>query len=324
MADAEEARFQRFFKRELRADVEDLRLQKCRKTRVVTVIAGFFWVFAAIIFGTVLAGSGSGSKGDPLQGAIAIAALGFMIRYSLPGFLQTSLKLSFKQKIIAKIARFADPDIIYDSELYVAPLHAERSGLFGSWTGYWGSDLFQSHQEKTRFEFSRLRISASSYRVTKQVFAGLFFVAAFNKPISGLTLVVPDRVESALGWLAKKVQELDFTRPGNLVYLEDIDFEKHFAVYASDPVEARYVLSPALMRRLTDLREKHGIILGASIGDGMMRLALSGPDLHFEMPADWRKLNRDFCYERYRVIRMCLDLVEDLDLNTRIWGDSPR
>ena len=41
----------------------------------------------------------------------------------------------------------------------------------------------------------------------------------------------------------------------NSYILEDPEFERHFAVYADDEVEARMVLTPAMMRKLTALRK---------------------------------------------------------------------
>lgn len=38
--------------------------------------------------------------------------------------------------------------------------------------------------------------------------------------------------------------------------LEDPEFEKHFAVYSSDQVQAGYILSTSLMSRIVDFKEK--------------------------------------------------------------------
>ena len=59
------------------------------------------------------------------------------------------------------------------------------------------------------------------------------------------------------GRLGRKLQSLNVFR-GELIRLEDPEFESHFVVYGSDQIEARYILSTSLMARITDFKEKTG------------------------------------------------------------------
>ena len=43
---------------------------------------------------------------------------------------------------------------------------------------------------------------------------------------------------------------MNFSESGKLVKLENVEFEKQFAVYSTDQLEARYILTPQLMERL--------------------------------------------------------------------------
>ncbi len=108
-------------------------------------------------------------------------------------------------------------------------------------------------------------------------FRGMFANARLEKKIDGSVVVLPDRLESRLDYLARNIQALKSVNGNRLVSLEDPEFERHFAVYSTDEITARYVLTPAMMMRMTELREKYGRDI---------MLSFSGHDFYFavEMP----------------------------------------
>jgi hypothetical protein len=97
-------------------------------------------------------------------------------------------------------------------------------------------------------------------------FRGMFAEAQLEKSINGSVVVLPDHLESKLDYLAKNIQALKNVNGNKLVMLEDAEFERCFAVYASDEITARYVLTPAMMLRITELKKKYnrGIMLSFS------------------------------------------------------------
>lgn len=95
--------------------------------------------------------------------------------------------------------------------------------------------------EALRETVSRSRDGSSS-RTT--VFHGLCLRLGFPKRFSGTT-----RVLSEWG-VFNKFHEVGNDVPLERVRLEDARFEKQFEVLSSDQVEARYLLTPALMERL--------------------------------------------------------------------------
>lgn len=84
-----------------------------------------------------------------------------------------------------------------------------------------------------------------------EVFSGLVLVYRFPKRFEGRTVVVPD-----FTWLGNALGGL--SREGERVTLEDVTFERQFEVYSTDQVEARYLLTPRFMERLTDLASRFG------------------------------------------------------------------
>lgn len=257
----------------------------------------------------------------PLSIAIVIVSFTYIL-------LLRSVVNDFKCAIISRIAEFVDPAIVYDSKESIPERTFKRSLLFENtrYNRYSGEDYFRGAVGRTRFEFSELKVEevrrTQDGKARYNVFSGIFFVAEFNKKFKGFTMAVPDFAETNFGWVGQKLQELNFTRPGQAVRLEDVEFEEMYAVYASDQVEARYILSPSLMRRLSELRRKHGVELYFSCVEDHIHIALPGKRKHFEPPGLFASLTLEHCREFCRDIRACIDIVEDLDLDTRLWDDG--
>jgi hypothetical protein len=100
----------------------------------------------------------------------------------------------------------------------------------------------------------------------------MFANAQLEKRINGSVVVLPDRLEKYLDYLAKNVQALKNMQGNRLVTLEDPEFERHFAVYATSEIVARYVLTPAMMLRIAELRRKY---------DSRIMLSFSGSEFFF-------------------------------------------
>jgi hypothetical protein len=109
-------------------------------------------------------------------------------------------------------------------------------------------------------------------------FRGLFADAQLEKKINGAVIVLPDRLERHLDYLAKNIQALKNINGCRLVSLEDVEFERFFAVYAGDEITARYVLTPAMMQRMTALRQKYNREVMLSFNYNRFYFAVAMPE----------------------------------------------
>ena len=150
------------------------------------------------------------------------------------------------------------------------------------------------------------------------IFKGLFFIGDFNKHFSGKTVVLPDTAERLFGLLGKTLQSV-FKHSGELIKLEDPEFEKHFVVYGSDQVEARYILSTSLMKRITDFRSKHGKPVYVSFVRSCVHVAVTTGKNMFEPRILRSLLDFEMAEDYLEDLEFALGIVEDLNLNTRIW-----
>jgi hypothetical protein len=109
-------------------------------------------------------------------------------------------------------------------------------------------------------------------------FRGMFANAQLEKRINGSVVVLPDHLESRLDYLAKNIQALKNVNGNMLVTLEEVEFERSFAVYASDEVLARYVLTPAMMLRMTGLKKKYNRDIMLSFDGDQFYFAVAMPE----------------------------------------------
>jgi hypothetical protein len=109
-------------------------------------------------------------------------------------------------------------------------------------------------------------------------FRGLFADAQLEKRIDGSVVVLPDHLESRLDYLAKNIQALKNVNGNKLVLLEDVECERYFAVYASDEITERYVLTPAMMMRMTELKRKYNRDIMLSFSGNNFYFAVAMPE----------------------------------------------
>ena len=236
----------------------------------------------------------------------------------------SSYKRSFKVGIIEQIVRAIDPNLSYNSSKAVDKAHFTHSELFkNSWNEYKGDDYVQGMVGKTSLEFSELHVQSVSTdskgrRRASTVFRGLFIVADFNKSFQGKTFVLPDTAEKYLGSIGTMLQSWNVQR-GELIKMEDVAFEKEFVVYGDDQIEARYILSTSLMERIFAYKKKSNRPIRFSFIGNKVHVAISYKKSLFEPRLFRSLLSFKPIQEYFEDLSLAIDLVEDLNLNTRIW-----
>ncbi len=152
------------------------------------------------------------------------------------------------------------------------------------------------------------------------VFKGLFFTADFNKHFNGETIIDQDNMERMFGGLGRKFQQWNGSRDGDLIRMENPEFEKRFAVYSTDEQECRYILTPSLMERILQLNEATGRSICLSFRNSNVYLAHSFRKELFEPGVYRQALDKEEAAFLMNIIDKMAGIVEDLNLNTRIWS----
>jgi hypothetical protein len=184
------------------------------------------------------------------------------------------------------------------SRLFNEPLKAFRSAQH--LRGQVGSVKLELSEVRAEFQDQQRDVPA--------VFAGLWIIAEFPASFRTNTLFRPvsDKLESAQAGF-------------RTVKLEDASFTRLFDVFAEDSVEAQYVLSNKLLRRLCEF-EANG---------SETHLALQGQQLHIALAQSSQSemTGPDFAQSLLRALDLAISLLRELEANPYIWhraANEPR
>lgn len=253
--------------------------------------------------------------------------LSLLLYFAFFGFNRSrpDFKSEYKRIVITRLIRFIDPGLQYSPHQFIPQTTYDFSRIFlNNPDIYSGEDLIEGNIGKTQVHFSELHTQdrrtdnrGRTYYVT--IFRGIFFIADFNKNFQGQTYVLSDFSERFLGFFGRAFQNMHFGRPAP-VRLEDPVFEKFFAVYSTDEVEARYILTPSFMQRIVEFRKKAEAPVQFSFIESNIYIAVPMRKNLFEPRLMATVLNFGEVEEYYRQILFCTSVIDELNLNTRIWS----
>ena len=101
--------------------------------------------------------------------------------------------------------------------------------------------------------------------------------------------------------------------------VENVEFEKNFAVYSTDQLEARYILTPLLMERLLAVQTAERSPIRVLFENSNIIVAIPRSGNWLEPPFFGAFDKQETLQQTIQEIISMVKLVEDLDLNTRIW-----
>lgn len=231
----------------------------------------------------------------------------------------------FKRQFVSRVVKAIEPGMNYEPDQGISEQLFSQSGLFSSRPDrYSCEDLFHGRIGETEVMFSEVHAedrrtrrdskgNTETYYVT--IFKGILFLADFHKDFRSPVSVMPDIAERHLGWIGKKLQKLG----GNLQKLENPEFEQMYVVRGEDPVEARYILTPSMQEQLVELGKRVGDGLKVVFRDSQVCLAIPNKEDWFEGDLHKPAGDRQQAAKLMSELKSCFMIVDELDLNTRIW-----
>lgn len=315
--------FRAFYDSGLRPSLEQFETQRkgiCTKLMIIAAVV-IALAGAVLVFVT---SSGGGTQSLMVIGIVAVGIMMLSWWLLTKGFIS-----EFKHEIVTKVVAFCDPSLTYAPTSHIAEHEFRSSEIFKRGIDrFRGEDLVAGQIDKTGIRFSELHAEykttttdSKGRRRTKwhTIFKGLYFVGDFNKDFKGRTLVLPDTAEKLFGFLGKKLQSMNLSRD-DLIRLEDPEFEKLFVVYGTDQIEARYILSPSLMKRISDFKKKLGAPLYLSFTHSNVHIAISQSKNMFEPRIFRSLLDFGLVQDYMEDLQLAIGIVDDLNLNLRIWS----
>ncbi len=314
--------FKAFYESDLMPVLQSFESRRKRilKSVLITLLVVAVLAVAVILSVSELRHNPTGMVVVGVVGVLVVCIVGFLVSR---GFVH-----DFKVAVVGEIVKFVDPSLNYAPKNRISEHKFRGSRIFEHRIDrYRGEDYVAGKLGATEIEFSEIHAEYKTVTHDSKgrrhthwhtIFKGLFFIADFNKDFANLTVVLPDTAEKIFGFLGKSLQNLNFTR-GELVKLEDPEFEKEFVVYGDDQVEARYILSTSLMQRITEFKRKTKCPIFLSFVNSSVHVAVRTGRNMFE-PRMFRTLLKfEVVREYLQDLQLALGIVEDLNLNTRIW-----
>ncbi|PWS32784.1 DUF3137 domain-containing protein [Pedobacter paludis] len=297
-----------------------------RKKIASTQTKGYLFIGGGILLGIL--GTVAGFPVPSILAGLVPIIFGGITLYRISDELR-AYKDAFKRDVIGTALKNLDQSLTIDPYKGIYEPEFIGSQLFKTDPDrYSTEDLVRGVAGKTGFYFAEVHAEYKTEVRTKNgtrtewhdIFKGIIFVADFNKNFNGVTIVRPKDIGSSIGaWFSKNV----FSFGNNdVVQLENTAFCKEFITYANDQVEARYILTPAMMERILELNSRAKYTLTMSFISSRMYIGFPLDRNYFEAPIFKTLLNPDLLNEDISTINFMYDIIRELDLNTRIWGKN--
>jgi hypothetical protein len=254
-------------------------------------------------------------------GAAAVGGFGYKI-------LVSDYRSGFKEQIIRPLIGAIEKDLHYAPDAMIPKSLFEFSRLFNQRIDrYRGNDLVRGSIDGITMQFSDVHAEHRN-RDSKgrsnwsTIFKGLYIVSDFNKHFKGRTVILPDLAENLFGsFIGGMLQSRNF-KTDDLVKMDDPAFEKAFVVYATDQIEARYILSHTMMQRLLALKKETGKKLYVSFNGEKIMIAIGYDKDLFEPTVFSSLLSVEQAMSYIRTLKSSIGVVEALKLNEKLWSKT--
>ncbi|MEA1982641.1 MAG: DUF3137 domain-containing protein [Campylobacterota bacterium] len=297
-------------------------LEKNRKQlRYRIILIGTFYTFFVAILLYFIFENHLDVEGLAFSGIAYIGVGGFIYKLLIKDYTK-----EFKEKIIRPLISSIDEKLSYLPESHIPSQYFTRSKLFTSTPDRVnGNDYVTGKIDNVNIQFSDFhaekRHKDSEGRTSwSTIFQGLFIISEFNKNFHGSTVVLPDSAQSSFGDLVGHwLQSNNFGRD-ELVKMDDVAFEKEFVVYSSDQVEARYILTHTLMKKLLDYKKRSKHPVYVSFNSKNVHMAIEYNKDLFEPSVFHSLLKYKIAMEYVSTLHLAIGIVEELKLNQKLWS----
>ncbi len=224
------------------------------------------------------------------------------------------LRYNYKKYILQKAIGFYFNDFEYIERQKIAKQVLTESQLFPQYISYIeGEDFMRFTIGKVQLMFSEVAVYKGKSQI---VFNGVFVTSSFNKYFSSETFVIARKSSTFLQRIKKQLLK-------NLkeVHLEDVVFSKKFQTLSNHQTEARYILTPQMMSRLVHYSNKLKKDISLSFVQNRLYCSIPISKDLFE-PTLLKPIDFESVFKSIEPVIMFTDIVNDLELNLRIWSKS--
>lgn len=230
-------------------------------------------------------------------------------------------KYVLKDKVLSPIITGINPSFKYNHKNYISKEIFKESKIFTQWIwSYSGNDLAMGKVDGNYIMFSDLLVKSFA----QTIFHGQFIVTEFNKNFEGSTVVLTDTAEVIFGKVLGGFIQSTFSGD-DLIRMDNPEFEEAFVVYSSNNIESHYILTPSLMERILNYKEKTNHLIQLSFFSNVVCIAIPYNKDHFEYIDDSifkseAELQEAFDKEFTEPLKLVTDIINELKLNEKLWS----
>lgn len=299
--------FVEFYQKKLQKRVhylEDYRSRYIKKVRQLMWVSLFIFVVLILVFRFF-------PNGYAITAVVVtiISLLGYAFQTLVKA--GRFLQFNYKKYVLKPAIHFYFNDFEYIDKQRIALAILLESQLFPSYAKYMdGEDFMRFKLDKNQIMFCETEVLRNQY---SRIFKGVFITSTFNKYFNSTTFVFPRNSKTFLQRVKRKL-----SGKYKEVHLENVEFTQHFQTISSNQIEARYILTPLMMDKLILYSEKLDMDVSFSFVENRLYCTIPLSKDLFE-PGLFKPMDQEFVLKSLEPVLLFTDIVEDLDLNLRIW-----
>lgn len=221
-------------------------------------------------------------------------------------FVFNSLSKYFKDLKYLPNGGIREVDIIAYSTLDTADSFSSNDYV----SGLYKDIKFEQSDVLIRERHEETDADGNTRTVWETIFKGRYMIFDFNKEFKSNVKVVTKRFEANTFPWGKKMSNIK---------MEDVEFNKMFAIFAENDHEAFYILTPTFMEKMKDIYNKLKVPIMFCFLNNKLHVAIDNRDDSFEWnvfkPIDENKINEEITKD----IELITNFVDDLDLDNDLF-----
>lgn len=243
----------------------------------------------------------------------------YFIHYFIKKFALLDYSAQFKYFILSKLAGHVDNRLTYFQNKGISEYFLEMSKLFKT-QGHslYSEDKVQGFIGKTKVEISEFFFKQDEFESETRSENYLFIMADFNKDFFEHVVVAPRNILPALKGhpaLSPVLYKFQFDE----IKMDSPEFNNKFFVHANDSIVAHYILTPNLMDRIVKFSQRVKEPVFFSFYASSLYIVIPYQKRLFEPRLLSSMISFRTICEYHEILKLSLAIVNDLNLNTRIW-----
>ena len=259
-----------------------------------------------------------------LSSAVLFSYCVFAILYYRSKFLDDEVEQDFKELAVKELVTFMDESLEYDAKSFLPYEEFRESKLFmDAPEHYSGDDLIEGTVDGIPIKMSELKIMGKDKHSAKKnprwfkMFHGMFMIAEYPEELPCDLFIFPSLYQKRFGFAGRAMQKHHFFY-GHNIQSFDLDFNDHFAVYASDHLVGESLLTDELINRINRIRRSVTPHVYMSLIGNKIFVGLNvGRDI-FKLNANDALLSKNNLERLYKDFHQVMFLIEGLNIDELI------